>query len=81
MVTLFLTRVWLKNDKNLWSIFIPSVINVGCQMPELDREDFCPTPSYKQGSQNTQYKLGLSKFIVSKEKQVNLIYSACHDKR
>ena len=43
------------------SIFIPSFMTVGSQMPELDRgELFAPPPTYKLGSQNTPYKLGLN---------------------
>ena len=43
------------------SIIIPSFMSVGSQMPELDRGGglFCP-PSYKIGSQNTPYILGLT---------------------
>ena len=43
------------------SIFIPSFMTIGSQMPELDRGGggFF-VPPYKIGSQNTPYKLGLS---------------------
>ena len=43
------------------SITIPSFMTVGSKMPELDQGGFfAPPPPYKLGSQNTQYKLGLS---------------------
>ena len=42
------------------SIIIPSFMNIGSQMPELDQGGaFLPPPPYKIGSQNTPYKLGL----------------------
>ena len=42
------------------SMSIPSFMTVGSQIPELDRGLFCPAPpSYKLGSENTPYKLGL----------------------
>ena len=40
------------------SIIILSFMTIGSQLPELDRGAFCP-PSYKIGSQNIPYKLGL----------------------
>ena len=41
-------------------IILPSFMTVGSQMPELDWGGFLPPPrSYKLGSQNTPYKLGL----------------------
>ena len=43
-------------------IIIPSFMTVGNQMPELDRGGAFLTPSYKIGSQNTPYKLGLIYF-------------------
>ena len=46
-----------------YSIIIPSFMTVRKQMPELDRRGgfFAPPPTYKLGSQNTLYKLGLNK--------------------
>ena len=49
------------------SIIIPSFMTIGSQMPELDRGGggaFLPPP-YKIGSQNTPYRLGLTKFKPS----------------
>ena len=43
------------------SIIIPSFMTVGSQIPELDQGGlFAPPPSYKIGSQNSPYKLGLT---------------------
>ena len=42
------------------SISIPSFMTIGSQMPALDWGGFLPPPSYKIGSQNTPYKLGLN---------------------
>ena len=41
------------------SIIMPSFMTIGSQLPELDRGAFLPPFSYKIGSQNTPYKLGL----------------------
>ena len=46
------------------SMFMPSLMTIGSQMPELDWGDILPpTPQYKIGSQNTPYKLGLKSTI------------------
>ena len=42
------------------SITIPSFMTIRSQMPELDRGFLSPPPTYKLGSQNTAYKLGLN---------------------
>ena len=42
------------------SIIIPSFMTIGSQMPELGWGGFFASPSYKIGSQNTPYKLGLT---------------------
>ena len=44
------------------SIIISSFMTVGSQMPELDQGGFFGPP-YKTSSQNTPYKLGLSKIF------------------
>ena len=45
-------------------IIMPSFMTVGSQMPELDLGAFLPPPSFKIGSQNTPYKLGLNGIIT-----------------
>ena len=54
------TKYFAKFEKFIpHSIFTPSFMTVGSQMPELDWGAFLPPPPYKIGCQNTAYKLGL----------------------